>query len=440
MSLSSWIPGTKTHSTSTSDPLSSLPTPPKLAEHTRLLVALSCRAASTTANPVLPLVPERTRAWWTRVGAQWTESVCSILELNVERIPRSVLGEQARMAAASHWEGMGEEERSKEMHDIAQILVLASIFMPPTEDEAVTKVELPEEQKRKTNAKESKAPSLSYTPAARALVFTVLDLLAIPPVPHLSEAELKLSRSLFSTLQAVSDHAKDEEVEKTRQASAEGWGGKLGRNIATGVGVAVGGIAIGLTGGLAAPAIAALIPGFMTFGLLTTATAPVVLGSVFGLTAGGLTGRRVRERWSGVGEFEFVDVKLGTKRIESTVAETAPADKAEKENEKVKASSTESKGQGDSEEQENAEEEVQANVDRRAEKLAYEPRRPKSDLTGAGRPSPEAEEGLSTKTNRLSIGSTRSASSPTDAQIKALSDKPPSLVVGGEWSTSEKRI
>jgi hypothetical protein len=39
------------------------------------------------------------------------------------------------------------------------------------------------------------------------------------------------------------------------------------------------------------------------------ATAPVVLGSVFGIAGGGLAGRRVRERWSGVGEFEFVDLK-----------------------------------------------------------------------------------------------------------------------------------
>jgi hypothetical protein len=71
-----------------------------------------------------------------------------------------------------------------------------------------------------------------------------------------------------------------------------------------------------LTGGLAAPAIAALVPGFMTFGLLTSATAPVVIGSVFGLAGGGLTSKRVRERWRGVGEFEFVDVKTGTEAEE----------------------------------------------------------------------------------------------------------------------------
>lgn len=46
-----------------------------------------------------------------------------------------------------------------------------------------------------------------------------------------------------------------------------------------------------------------------SLGLLTPAAAPALLGSLFGLAGGGLAGRRVRRRWAGVGEFEFVDLR-----------------------------------------------------------------------------------------------------------------------------------
>ena len=65
-------------------------------------------------------------------------------------------------------------------------------------------------------------------------------------------------------------------------------------------------MAIGLTGGLAAPAILALLPASLA--ILTPATAPILLGTFFGLTGGGLAGRRVSRRWAGVGEFEFIEV------------------------------------------------------------------------------------------------------------------------------------
>lgn len=66
----------------------------------------------------------------------------------------------------------------------------------------------------------------------------------------------------------------------------------------------LGGVAIGVTGGLAAPLLVPLVP----FLGLSAAAAPVVLGSLFGLAGGGLTGYRVRRRWAGVDHFEFVDL------------------------------------------------------------------------------------------------------------------------------------
>jgi hypothetical protein len=80
---------------------------------------------------------------------------------------------------------------------------------------------------------------------------------------------------------------------------------------ATGAGVVVGGVLLGVTGGLAAPAIAALLAP-LGFGILGAA-APAVLGTLFGLTGGGLAGWRVHERWRGVDEFAFVEVGAGTR-------------------------------------------------------------------------------------------------------------------------------
>lgn len=67
----------------------------------------------------------------------------------------------------------------------------------------------------------------------------------------------------------------------------------------------MGGVAIGLTGGLAAPALVPLLP------FLSASTAPIVLGSLFGVAGGGLAGNRVRKRWGGVELFEFEQVAGG---------------------------------------------------------------------------------------------------------------------------------
>lgn len=64
----------------------------------------------------------------------------------------------------------------------------------------------------------------------------------------------------------------------------------------------LGGVLLGVTGGLAAPALVPLLP------FLTAGTAPVLLGSLFGLAGGGLTGYRVRRRWGGVERFAFVEI------------------------------------------------------------------------------------------------------------------------------------
>lgn len=253
-------------------------------------------------------------------------AVHRMLQLDEAGLPSSVSAEQVRSAAEAHWGDMQPGEREDLWGKVVDLLVMASIFQPPIKGEQVQTVQVDKDAaggqdsaSEKIKAPET-VPTLSYTPIARRFIYTTLHLLHIPTSPHLATTEHHLASRLYTTLQRL--HATD--VESARASQAEGWGGSTGRWIATGAGAIIGGVAIGLTGGLAAPAIAALVPGFMTFGLLTSATAPVVIGSVFGLAGGGLTSKRVRERWRGVGEFEFVDVKMGIEEKEKSSEKEQP--------------------------------------------------------------------------------------------------------------------
>lgn len=305
------------------NPLASLPTPPTLPPPLRLLVALATIAA-TTDNPLYPALPKGDTDAWRAAGTEWAVAVRRMLQIEETSLPASVSRAQVSSAAEGHWADMNETERKEEQEKVVRLLVIASIFQPPIKGEQVATVTVPESSTATTAEKihlpkEETVPTLSYTPPARQFIYTTLTALHIPPTPSLPLTEKSLAASLYTTLQQV----RAADVDAAREKQAEGWGGSTGRWIATGVGAVVGGVAIGLTGGLAAPAIAALVPSFMTFGLLTSATAPVVIGSVFGLAGGGLTSKRVRERWRGVAEFEFVDVKLGSVARRGSIEKSA---------------------------------------------------------------------------------------------------------------------
>lgn len=80
-----------------------------------------------------------------------------------------------------------------------------------------------------------------------------------------------------------------------------------------------GGVLLGVTGGLAAPAIAAVLAPLGIGTVLSASAAPVVLGTLFGVGGGGLAGRRVRERWRGVDEFSFIEVGDGHKATQEEI-------------------------------------------------------------------------------------------------------------------------
>lgn len=131
---------------------------------------------------------------------------------------------------------------------------------------------------------------------------------------------------------------------------------------------------IGVTGGLAAPAIAALLAPLGIGGLLAGGAAPVVLGTLFGVGGGGLAGRRVRERWRGVEEFGFVEIGAGTKATVEEVEDLKVARERYQARKKKGEAEAETKAQvhpqeGDKEDEEKSEADVAAEVERDRQQL-----------------------------------------------------------------------
>jgi len=276
------------------NPRSPLPSP------IRLLLSLS--ALCSTLHPASPPSPS-TLKWHQSTSSAWLKSVLKLLEIDASRLPPTVDVESVHSSAAEQRDDWTDEEKVR----MAGILVEASLAVD--------------------TQKEKKEEALSYSPLERTLNHRALDLLGLPAKDLLPEAEKNLSLTLFTALKAAQQSEAAERVESTRAAHSQGWGGSLGRSLATGAGVIAGGVLIGVTGGLAAPAIAAVLAPLGIGGLLTATTGPVVLGTLFGVGGGGLAGRRVRERWKGVEEFGFVEVGDGTKATKEEIEDLKEARK-----------------------------------------------------------------------------------------------------------------
>jgi hypothetical protein len=353
---------------------------------------LACTCAWRN-NKNYSFIPPNERAEWDKAGERWVGSILGVLQMEKDRLPNQLKEEEVRRAGRDWLEGMDDKEKEKEWQDVAKVLLICSVFTPPTEEE-------------KAKPKEDGTNTLGYSPASRLLTYQTLSLLSIPP--HLvPETELPLSRSLFQTLQNLSS---SEQIASAQKGQSEGYGGRAGRLLATGAGVIAGGLAIGLTGGLAAPAILALVPGFMSFGLLSAASAPIVLGGVFGVTAGGLTGRRVERRWRGVGEFGFVDVKVGSERVEPALP-----DPEENEEEEKGAGSEGEKTIGDV---------LQAEKDVTAGQGDRE-----NPVHESSTPLESAVDEVQEKTNRISLDDPIEHEKKKEDEKKLLAGRPPSLVV-----------
>ena len=275
--------------------------PLPLPQPIKLLLALAALATSQT-----PSTTPSTSQWHRAQSSAWIQAICQVIELDPELLPPSALADGVKESALDQVDDWTQEQRIR----IAEVLVEASLAS--SRPSTSTKNGKQEEQ-------------LRYTPLARAWSYGTLELLGLSAEDLLPPAEKTLSTKLFQALKAAEEAEKEKEVESTRAARSEGWGGTFGRHLATGAGVVAGGILVGVTGGLAAPAIAALLAPLGIGGLLAGGAAPVVLGTLFGVGGGGLAGKRVRERWKGVEEFSFIEVGAGTRATKEEVEDLREA-------------------------------------------------------------------------------------------------------------------
>ncbi|KAH9472088.1 hypothetical protein MJO28_016876 [Puccinia striiformis f. sp. tritici] len=172
---------------------------------------------------------------------------------------------------------------------------------------------------------------LNYSALDRQLVFQVAEALKID-TRTVYGAEKLVAQELFFILQKtqedtqaegdgdgslVDERAEEEEGEKSNEsklskgskAAIRAAAGKKKwlRYLGAGAGVIVGGVAIGLTGGLAAPILAPFLVGLSggALGFLATSGGAILIGTLFGLAGGGLVGYRAQRRLKGIDEFTF---------------------------------------------------------------------------------------------------------------------------------------
>ncbi|KAA1098226.1 hypothetical protein PGT21_031137 [Puccinia graminis f. sp. tritici] len=176
-----------------------------------------------------------------------------------------------------------------------------------------------------SSSKPTTNENLNYSALDRQLVFQAAEALGIEPT-IVYGAEKLVAQELFFILQqqsqAASKHQGDGEVEdvqaettpeskltKSSKAAILAAAGKKKwlRYLGAGAGVIVGGVAIGLTGGLAAPVLVPFLVGLSggALGFLATSGGTILIGTLFGLAGGGLVGYRAQRRLKGIDEFTF---------------------------------------------------------------------------------------------------------------------------------------
>ncbi|CAG8616606.1 7673_t:CDS:2 [Cetraspora pellucida] len=112
----------------------------------------------------------------------------------------------------------------------------------------------------------------------------------------------KISDDGDQNIQGFNDSASTSLISRDKKKKKWHW-------LATGVGVVVGATAIGLTGGLAAPFVAAGIGAITGAGIIATAASSVTLmTSLFGIAGGGLAGYKMHKRLQGLKEFSFTRI------------------------------------------------------------------------------------------------------------------------------------
>jgi hypothetical protein len=207
-------------------------------------------------------------------------------------------------------------------HEILHDILMLSVHLPPP-----SKADSAHPEKLKEAKEKPPENAGVYTALSRYLVFAMARVLNIPP-RTVYDAEKAMAQQLFfvfeETKKAEAEHhvkgghtaAHKADGEQMRLASQGAIAEREKKNstwkwAATGAGFLAGGVILGVTGGLAAPLLAPLLVtatgGALSF--LATSGGAVLLGTMFGLTGGGLTAFRAKRRMEGIEEFEFVKLE-----------------------------------------------------------------------------------------------------------------------------------
>ncbi|XP_062316089.1 transmembrane and coiled-coil domain-containing protein 4 isoform X2 [Osmerus eperlanus] len=154
-----------------------------------------------------------------------------------------------------------------------------------------------------------------YDARSRVLIRHVSCLLRVS-TQHLEEFEESLGERLREGVE-------ESEEESSRRQRKE-RGRKLRRYLLIGLATVGGGTVIGVTGGLAAPLMAAGAGAVLGAGgaaALGSATGIAIIASLFGAAGAGLTGYKMNKRVGAIEEFEFLPLSSG-KHMHLTVAVT----------------------------------------------------------------------------------------------------------------------
>ncbi|NXI37284.1 TMCO4 protein, partial [Galbula dea] len=155
-----------------------------------------------------------------------------------------------------------------------------------------------------------------YDARARVLICHITWLLRIP-LEELEVLEESLLESLKEQKEEESETAEVARKKKDRRR-------KLKRYLLIGLATVGGGTVIGLTGGLAAPLVAAgaaTIIGSAGAAALGSTAGIAVMASLFGAAGAGLTGYKMKKRVGAIEEFEFLPLTEG-KQLHITIAVT----------------------------------------------------------------------------------------------------------------------
>ncbi|TIA93258.1 hypothetical protein E3P81_01070 [Wallemia ichthyophaga] len=231
-------------------------------------IAFAC-AAKLSAMEVLERAPPAQKGNWEVECNAWLERVAKILKIDYESLPPEPTHQAIR------W--------------------LASEIPPHTHKSVVPSFVMASLSRQKNDLPE-------YTALSRACMRSMLTVLSID-LQLLRMAECQTATTIWMT---VKDNLNsDSEKARSQRADKQKWI----RWAATGTGVVVGGVVLGLTGGLAAPALAPLFAALPALGFFATGGGAIAIGVMFGLTGGGLGGYRVARRTAGISEFKFVPLK-----------------------------------------------------------------------------------------------------------------------------------